>query len=134
VTGFVLKRIYEAPSGGDGTRVLVDRLWPRGIARDKARIDLWLKDVAPSNELRKRFHGQPAEWDTFLAAYFAELNSAQGRAAAQTLFERLNDGPVTLLYAARDELKNNAVALRIWLDAQRGASSVGDQRTASGAK
>jgi uncharacterized protein YeaO (DUF488 family) len=116
VTTLALKRVYEPPDAGDGTRILVDRLWPRGIAKDKARIDLWLKDIAPSAALRKRFHGRPDDWDAFCAAYCAELEHAAARAAAKDLFGRLRKGPVTLLYAARDEHRNNAVALRAWLE------------------
>ena len=112
---------------GDGTRILVDRLWPRGIAKDKARIELWLKDIAPSDALRKRFHRYPDEWDVFLAAYFVELDNAAARAAAGAMFERLRDGPVSLLYAARDEQRNNAVALRMWLDRQRSDESFAKQ-------
>jgi uncharacterized protein YeaO (DUF488 family) len=119
VTWFVLKRVYEAPNAGDGTRILVDRLWPRGLSKDKARIDLWLKDIAPSDALRRRFHGHPDDWDTFLAAYFVELSGAAAREATETILERWRNGPVTLLYAARDEHRNNAVALRMWLDRQR---------------
>jgi uncharacterized protein YeaO (DUF488 family) len=118
VTRFAIKRIYEAPDARDGTRILVDRLWPRGIARDKARIDLWLKDIAPSDALRKRFHGHPDEWDAFRAAYYVELNSAAAREATAIVIERLKAGLVTLLYAARDEHRNNAVALRMWMDRQ----------------
>ena len=119
MTSLVLKRVYEPPGAGDGTRILVDRLWPRGIARDKARIDLWLKDIAPSDALRKRFHGKPDEWDAFCAAYAAELEAASAQAAAKDLLERLGKGPVTLLYAARDERRNNAVALKAWLERPR---------------
>ena len=119
MTQLLLNRVYEPPRAGDGTRILVDRLWPRGIARDKARIDLWLKDIAPSDALRKRFHGKPDDWDAFCAAYFAELENAAARAAAKDLLDRLRKGPVTLLYAARDERRNNAVALRAWLERQR---------------
>ena len=122
MTALALKRVYEPPDAGDGTRILVDRLWPRGIARDKARIDLWLKDIAPSDALRKRFHGKPDDWDAFCAAYFAELEDAAARAAAKDLLDRLRKGPVTLLYAARDEHRNNAVALRSWLERQREGS------------
>jgi uncharacterized protein YeaO (DUF488 family) len=118
MTAFALKRVYEPPEPTDGTRILVDRLWPRGVAKDKARIDLWLKDIAPSDALRKRFHGHPDEWDAFCAAYFVELASAAARKTATVVFERLRDGQVTLLYAARDEQRNNAVALRIWLSRQ----------------
>ena len=116
MTTLALKRVYEPPDTGDGTRILVDRLWPRGIAKDKARIDLWLKGIAPSPALRKRFHGKPDDWDAFCAAYSAELEDAAAQAAAKDLLGRLRKGPVTLLYAARDEHRNNAVALRAWLE------------------
>ncbi|WP_085025516.1 DUF488 domain-containing protein [Ensifer aridi] len=115
-----LKRVYEAPEASDGTRILVDRLWPRGIAKDKARIDLWLKDIAPSDALRKRFHGKPEDWEAFCEAYAAELEGEVAQAAASELRERLKEGPVTLLYAARDERRNNAVALNAWLEGKRG--------------
>ena len=108
-----LKRIYDAPEAGDGTRILVDRLWPRGIAKAKAKIDLWLKDIAPSDALRKRFHGHPEDWDDFRKAYAAELKQADE--AVKILRGYLRKGPVTLLYAARDEEHNNAVALKQWL-------------------
>jgi len=116
MTPLRVKRIYEPPHAGDGTRILVDRLWPRGIAKDKAAIDLWLKDIAPSDALRKRFHGKPDDWDAFRAAYFAELQGAAAQAAARELDDRLQHGPVTLLYAARNERQNNAVALKEWLE------------------
>jgi len=110
-----LKRVYEPADRQDGTRILVDRLWPRGLARDKARIDLWLKDIAPSHALRKRFHGKLDDWDVFRAAYAAELESLAASAAVAELRDRLGKGTVTLLYAARDEQHNNAVALKAWL-------------------
>lgn len=100
-------------------RVLVDRLWPRGLTKEKARIDLWLKEVAPSDELRRRFHGNPAQWDKFVAAYARELAQEPARAAAEMLRERIRRHPVTLLYAARDEAHNNAVALKRWLDRKK---------------
>jgi uncharacterized protein YeaO (DUF488 family) len=113
-----VKRVYEQPGDGDGTRVLVDRLWPRGMTKEKARVDLWLKDIAPSDALRKRFHGKPDDWDAFRAAYATELaNSGQG--AVQDLLALLRRGHVTLLYAARDEHRNNAVALKLWLEQGR---------------
>ena len=108
-----LKRVYEAPAASDGTRILVDRLWPRGIAKATAKIDLWLKDIAPSDALRKRFHGHPEDWAAFRQAYAAELRQAD--AAVKELRGHLRKGPVTLLYAARDEAHNNAVALKQWL-------------------
>lgn len=120
-----LKRVYEAPSADDGTRILVDRLWPRGIAKHAARIDLWLKDIAPSHGLRKRFHGKPDDWQAFRAAYFAELAGTAAQAAARDLLDRLRRGPVTLLYAARDTRRNNAVALKSWLAAAQRRSAPG---------
>ena len=111
-----VKRVYEPPGDSDGTRILVDRLWPRGMAKEKARIDLWLKDIAPSDALRKQFHGKPDDWAAFCAAYTEELAGAAAQAAARELLDRLRSGPVTLLYAARDEHHNNAVALKEWLE------------------
>jgi uncharacterized protein YeaO (DUF488 family) len=112
-----LKRVYEAPAASDGTRILVDRLWPRGIAKDKAGVDLWLKDIAPSDALRKRFHGHPEDWDDFRKAYAAELK--QAGETVKILRGHLRKRPVTLLYAARDEEHNNAVALKQWLARRR---------------
>lgn len=108
-----IKRIYEPPAKGDGWRVLVDRLWPRGISKDKAKLDLWLKEIAPSDELRRRFHAKPELWKEFVQAYDAELKKTAP--AAQVILDKLKEGPVTLLYAAHDEEHNNAVALRDWL-------------------
>ena len=114
-----LKRAYEPQAPSDGTRILVDRLWPRGIAKAKARVDLWLKDIAPSDALRKRVHGHPEDWDAFRTAYAAELKQAD--AAVKMLRGHVRKGTVTLLYAARDEEHNNAVALKQWLARRRGA-------------
>ncbi len=111
--------MYDSPLPTDGTRILVDRLWPRGLAKDKARIDLWPRDLAPSHALRKQFHGRPEEWDAFREAYDAELSGPEQQVAAESLLERLAIGTVTLLYAARDEERNNAIALKLWLDRQR---------------
>jgi uncharacterized protein YeaO (DUF488 family) len=115
MTAPMLKRVYAAADPQDGARVLVDRLWPRGLSKDAARIDLWLKDIAPSDALRKRFHGKPDDWEQFCATYASELQGAAAQAAVTTLLDTLRAGPVTLLYAARDEHRNNAVALRDWL-------------------
>jgi uncharacterized protein YeaO (DUF488 family) len=98
-------------------RVLVDRLWPRGLSREKARIDLWLKEIAPGNTLRRRFHGDPADWEEFKTAYYAELREPAAQSALHSLLE-LNREPVTLLFAAHDQTRNNAVALKEWLDLQ----------------
>jgi uncharacterized protein YeaO (DUF488 family) len=107
-----IKRVYDPATDDDGLRVLVDRLWPRGLAKDKAHIDEWLKNVAPSDALRKRFHGNPAEWAEFVAAYGRELAARPAAAALTYLQALVRKQPVTLLYAARDEIHNNAVALR----------------------
>jgi uncharacterized protein YeaO (DUF488 family) len=107
-----VKRVYEPAEDGDGFRVLVDRLWPRGISKDHARVDLWLKDVAPSDDLRRRFHHDPANWREFAAAYAKELKAEPAAAALDDLRARLHRETVTLLYAARDEEHNNAVALK----------------------
>jgi uncharacterized protein YeaO (DUF488 family) len=114
-----VKRVYEPARPGDGLRVLIDRLWPRGISKAKARIDLWLKDIAPSDALRRRFHAKPEDWREFRAAYAAELKGVPAQAAAEDLLKHAAKGPVTLLYAARDEDHNNAVALKAWLERRR---------------
>ena len=119
----LVKRVYDPPAPTDGTRILVDRLWPRGISKD--RIDLWLRDIAPSDALRHEFHGHPDRWDEFRAAYAAELGTAPAWAAVATLDEKLEEGPVTLLYAARDEHRNNAEALRSWLVERAGSAKSG---------
>lgn len=108
-----IKRVYDPSSPEDGTRILVDRLWPRGISKD--RVDLWLRDIAPSDALRREFHGHPDQWETFCAAYASELGSAPARDALATLAGEIAKAPVTLLYAAKDEIRNNAEALRLWL-------------------
>jgi len=110
-----VKRIYEAPTDDDGTRVLVDRLWPRGITKEKAKLDLWSKDVSPSDALRRRVHAGTDSWETFVESYAAELEEEPARAAAQQLVALAKKGVVTLLFAAKDEARNNAIALREWL-------------------
>lgn len=112
-----LKRVYVAASPADGFRVLVDRLWPRGVTKVSARIDLWLKGVAPSSELRKWFAHDPAKWSAFRKQYFEELES-NPEAVAQ-LRDLLAKGPVTLVYSAKDPEHNNALALREFLLAKR---------------
>jgi uncharacterized protein YeaO (DUF488 family) len=110
-----VKRVYEPAEPEDGSRILVDRLWPRGLTKAKAGIDLWLKDIAPSDALRRRIHADPEKWDEFVAAYRRELEKEPARSAAQQLREWIDGGPVTLLYAARNEERNNAKVLREWL-------------------
>jgi uncharacterized protein YeaO (DUF488 family) len=114
------KRIYQPPDTMDGVRVLVDRLWPHGLSRERAQIDQWLKEIAPSDALRRRFHGDPEHWEEFKTAYYAELERAPGQSAAHDLLERMTREPVTLLFAARDKTRNNAVALKEWLDKRAG--------------
>jgi uncharacterized protein YeaO (DUF488 family) len=111
-----IKRVYQPPGNEDGVRVLVDRLWPRGLSRERAQIDLWLKEIAPSDALRRRYHGDPAAWEEFKTAYYAELKQPPWQSAVRDLFDRLSREPVALLFAARDETRNNAVALKEWLD------------------
>jgi len=107
-----IKRIYQPAAKTDGLRVLVDRLWPRGIAKAKAQIDLWLKDVSPSDALRHKFHNHPEGWSAFVTAYRRELKQEPASSALDQLRALVRKQPVTLLYAARDETHNNAVALQ----------------------
>jgi uncharacterized protein YeaO (DUF488 family) len=101
-----LKRAYEAPDPDDGLRVLVERLWPRGLSKDRAAVDLWIKDVAPSPELRRWFHHDPARWDEFQERYRAELR--QEKDAIEELRRAYAGKAVTFVYAARDEEHNSA--------------------------
>ena len=105
-----LKRVYEAPAKADGTRILVDRLWPRGLSKEKAHVDLWLKEVAPSTELRKWFAHDPAKWAEFQTRYHAELK--QNPDQITLLKQALAKGPATLLYGAKDEEHNEAIVLQ----------------------
>jgi uncharacterized protein YeaO (DUF488 family) len=105
-----LKRAYEAPSAEDGLRVLVDRLWPRGLGKSEAAIDRWLKEVAPSSELRRWFGHDPRKWDEFRRKYQAEL-SGQGELLRE-LRQAAREGPLTLVYSARDQEHNQAVVRR----------------------
>ena len=105
-----LKRAYEPPSPEDGTRILVDRLWPRGVSKAHAALDEWMKDIAPSTELRKWFGHDPAKWDEFRRRYAAELH--QHPDLLKQLRAIARKGPVTLVYSAHDEAHNDAVELR----------------------
>lgn len=110
---FVLKRAYAAPEPQDGTRVLVDRLWPRGLRKDKASIDVWMKDIAPSPELRRWFHEDPARWSEFRRKYSNEL---RGKAELVDQLHHLTDsGPVTLVFAAHDVEHSHALVLQNFL-------------------
>ena len=105
-----IKRVYEQPDKVDGTRILVDRLWPRGLSKEKARVDLWLKDVAPSTELRKWFGHDPDKWPEFQTRYRAELRSNEEQLLL--LKQEAAKGTATLVYGARDEKHNEAVVLQ----------------------
>jgi uncharacterized protein YeaO (DUF488 family) len=111
-----VKRIYEAPSRDDGERVLVDRVWPRGVSKEEADLALWLKDIAPSTALRKWFGHDPARWDEFQKRYREELDADQS--AVDQLRGLLKKGRVTLLYGARDTEHNQAVALAAYMQGQ----------------
>ena len=105
-----IKRIYELPDVEDGTRILVDRLWPRGVKKEDARIDLWLKDIGPSSDLRKWFGHDPERWPHFRAKYLQELGFKNEDLSV--IVRAATEGPVTLIYAARDESHNQAVILQ----------------------
>lgn len=109
-----LKRVYDEVDKNDGFRILVDMLWPRGLSKEKARIDLWLKNVAPSNELRKWFAHQPNKWTGFKRRYFKELDDSKSE-LTELIQKKAEEGVVTLLYAANNEEYNNAVALKEYL-------------------
>lgn len=108
-----VKRVYDPPEAGDGQRVLVDRLWPRGLSKEKAGIHLWVRDLAPSNELRKWYQHDSAKWETFRARYFAELDRQPE--AVTELIEASKGSVITLLFSSRELELNNAVALRDYL-------------------
>jgi uncharacterized protein YeaO (DUF488 family) len=105
------KRAYEPASDSDGYRVLVDRLWPRGVSKEKTRLDTWMKEIAPSTELRRWFGHDPARWDEFEHRYQAELAEPEHRQLVDELADRATHGPVTLIYGARDTLHNEAVVV-----------------------
>ena len=108
-----LKRAYEKPERADGTRILVDRLWPRGLTKEKAAIDLWLKELAPSTELREWFGHDPKKWRSFRSRYQAELKQLGDQ--LQLIKSRAREGVVTLIYGARDQEHNEAVVLKQFL-------------------
>jgi uncharacterized protein YeaO (DUF488 family) len=111
-----IKRIYDKPTDADGSRILVDRLWPRGVSKKDAKVELWLKDIAPGNDLRKWFSHDPEKWDEFKRRYFKELDALTDKdGLLGIIVEHSRKGIVTLLYAAKDEDHNNAAALREYL-------------------
>lgn len=104
-----IKRVYEEPKREDGERILVDRLWPRGLTKEKAKVDLWLKEVAPSTELRKWYAHDPAKWERFRSRYLEELKGNEEQLSL--LRQEVAKGPATLVYGAKDEEHNEAVVL-----------------------
>ncbi len=109
-----IKRAYDPPSRTDGTRILVDRLWPRGVSKEKLKVDAWMKEVAPSNELRKWYGHEEAKWPEFQKRYFKELKE-QPELIAE-LRKKSHGHKLTLVYSARDEERNDAVALKKYLE------------------
>ena len=116
MTNIRIKRAYEEPDAEDGERILVDRLWPRGLTKERARIDLWLKNVAPSTELRKWFAHDPAKWPEFRSRYKEELKRNQEQVLL--LKQEAAKGTVTLVYGAKDQQHNEAVILQTLLAAK----------------
>jgi uncharacterized protein YeaO (DUF488 family) len=115
-----LKRVYEAPSSSDGARVLVDRLWPRGLTKEAAALDVWLKDVAPSHELRKWYHAHPSQWTKFRKRYLGELTSDEAHAALQQLHDfAAKKRGLTLLFASKSLEQNHALVLKQLVEGER---------------
>lgn len=117
----VTKRIYEEPAPADGRRVLVDRLWPRGLSKERAAIELWARDVAPSNELRRWYGHEPARWNEFRRRYSAELDARpEAVGELRDYLDRVGDDEtVTLLFSSKEERLNNATALADYLSGRR---------------
>lgn len=105
-----IRRVYEKPAKADGSRILIDRLWPRGLTKQRAHIDLWLKNIAPSQELRQWFGHDPAKWPAFKKRYVKELNN--NKITVEILKRKMKAGAVTLVYGAKDEAHNDAVVLQ----------------------
>jgi uncharacterized protein YeaO (DUF488 family) len=110
--GIALKRVYDEPDPGDGTRVLVERLWPRGLSKERAHVDVWLKEIAPSRELRTWYGHDPEKFAQFRCRYESELAKPSGQAALTRLRELAKQGPLTLVFAAHDTEHSNAAVLR----------------------
>lgn len=116
----VIKRVYEPASRNDGTRVLVDRLWPRGLTKAGAAVHEWLRDLAPSNELRRWYHAQPDQWEAFRKKYLKELSRPDCQTPLHRLFELAHEKKrLTLLFASKSEKLNNAVVLKQLLEGAR---------------
>lgn len=115
-----LKRVYDAPATADGARVLVDRLWPRGLTKEAAALDAWLKDVAPSDELRKWYHAHLEQWSEFRKRYLRELSSDEARSGLQKLYDLASQKRgLTLLFAAKNVERNHALVLKQLIEGAR---------------
>jgi uncharacterized protein YeaO (DUF488 family) len=116
----VIKRVYETASRSDGARVLVDRLWPRGLTKERAALDEWLRDLAPSDELRRWYHARPEHWQNFRKKYLKELSQPEAEDALRRLYQLAHKRKrLTLLFASKNETNNNAVVLKELLDGMR---------------
>jgi uncharacterized protein YeaO (DUF488 family) len=109
-----VERIYNNPKGNNTFRILVDRLWPRGLSKEEVKVDLWQKGIAPSNSLRKWFSHDERKWDEFKARYFEELE--ENSESVNTIIGKMKRGSITLLYGAKEEKFNNAIALKEYLE------------------
>jgi len=116
-----LKRVYDPPAPDDGLRILVERLWPRGVSKERAALDSWDKEVAPSHELRRWFHHDPARWEEFQARYRAELEVKKD--AVEELRRKCQGATVTFIYASHDERHNGALVLKSFLDGRHSTKS-----------
>ena len=115
-----IKRVYEPAASTDGHRVLVDRLWPRGLTKEKAHVDEWLRELAPSNELRRWYHARPDEWEAFRKKYLKELSQSPAQEPLDRVYEIVHTKKrVTLLFASKNEERNNATVLQELLEGQR---------------
>jgi len=118
-----VKRVYEKPSAADGERFLVDRLWPRGLKKQDAHLKAWLRDLAPSDDLRHWFSHDPQRWEEFQQRYVEELEDSKKTSQIEDLLERVRQGTATLVFAAKDEEKNNAVVLKHYLEKRLGSAA-----------
>jgi uncharacterized protein YeaO (DUF488 family) len=130
-----LKRIYEQPARSDGTRVLVDRLWPRGVSKDRAKLHAWLRDLAPSDELRHWYHARPEQWAAFRKRYLKELAKEEAAKALDELYDMAHKAKkLTLLFASKEERHNNATVLKDLLEGMRKPPTGTGPATAKGGR
>ena len=118
-----IKRVYEKPDPADGERFLVDRLWPRGLNKEEVQIKTWLRDLAPSAELRRWFSHEPQRWEEFQQRYVEELEDPEKTSQIENLLQQVRQGTATLVFAAKDEERNNAVVLKNYLEQRLGSNA-----------